>query len=243
MRFDLGYEEWPISRYNGGWRQNEKSGRYWIPDYMSGSDYSGSLLEVNNVAVFRDTFPDGEDQWWCEVSGGFGTFAIVVDTTALPEDAREWLDSLESYPSIDDESLSALEIEAQNEAWKDSVCREFVQCLDKRLSAEFEASAEPEDFGSMDEWIARWKTEVSEGLPEDPEPPAIPDDVDQDMLSEIFYQTANRICEYWRNEQGSDVSINVKKIAAAVTAEDLNSLLGITESTAEDSKQLSMFQE
>lgn len=69
---------------SGCWT-HDKDGRYLVPSHCSGSDYSGSLVEVSNMRAFRESFKAGEDLWWTEVSGGHGTFALVIDMESIPD--------------------------------------------------------------------------------------------------------------------------------------------------------------
>jgi hypothetical protein len=113
-----------------------------IPKYLSGSDYSGTLVERSNRDCWREDFAAGEDQWWVEVSGGHGTFAIVVRLDALPDEAIEFLERLDTYPLADEDANSQLETEAQIEAWDNWAARDFVRALGKKFGCEIDGSAE-----------------------------------------------------------------------------------------------------
>lgn len=119
----------------GRWR-DARDGAYAIVPYCSGSDYSGSLVERSNRDVWRETFADGEDLWWSECHGGHGTFAIVVEISALPEDAIELIEGLEGYPLADEDHHSTLEIEAQDRAWDDWTRRDFARAVAARFDVE-----------------------------------------------------------------------------------------------------------
>ena len=187
----------------GHW-DHDKNGRYLVPQYCSGSDYSGQLVEVSNAQAFSETFSDGNGKWWTEVSGGYGTFAIVIDLEGIPDsdeedspdDLRdqvvEWLHALSLYPLADEDLHSHLEVEAQDEAWKDWAQKDFARAIAKRLSLEDE------------------------------------DTLDADLLSTVFYETSDKIGEYWINEQGDSMWIRVDKIAAKVSQESLDQLLAST---------------
>lgn len=202
-------EDWPISRY-GQWRSahttySHDDAEYLAPDYLGGSDYSGTLVERSNRDVWRETFSEGEDQWWCEVSGDHGTFAIVVRIADMPDEAREFLDALESYPLADEDHHSRLEMEAQDEAWKSWARDDFRKALCKRIEAELCF----DDFdGTFD---------AGEAL----------DDVDDSQIDHVFWEILrNGNGGEWINEQGDQMWIRVDEIAESVSDDDLRMLAG-----------------
>ena len=121
---DIDEDKWPIRTY-GRWdlSRSPKNGKYFVPALLSGSDYSGQLVHRSNYEVWKEKFASGEDKWWCDVSGGHGTYAIVISLERVPEEdeeeAGEILGALEQYPLIDEDHHSHLEMESQEEAWKD----------------------------------------------------------------------------------------------------------------------------
>lgn len=156
MRFDLdqGFNcpKWPLERYNSFDWKVSPSGRYLIDDFLSGSDYSNSsLIQVSNVQVWEETFKDSEGKKWCKIHGGYGTFAIVIDTEQSAPEMNEFLDALACYPSIDDDRLSELEMEAQNEAWDNWGYKEFVKALEKRFEHDLDFPNEKRIFTVFNE--------------------------------------------------------------------------------------------
>jgi hypothetical protein len=125
----------------GDWR-TEGPHTHGVPKYLSGSDYSGTLVERSNRDCWREDFASGEDQWWVEVSGGYGTFAIVVRLDSLPDDAIEFLEKLSTYPLADEDAHSRLEMDAQNEAWDNWAAQDFVRALEKKFDCEIDGAAE-----------------------------------------------------------------------------------------------------
>lgn len=123
-------------RRYGDWHDS-KDGPWLVHNHLSGSDYSGNLTNVSNYQVFQEEFSEGAGIWWDTVSGGHGTFAIVIDTTKAPDEAYDFLCGLEDYPVADDGHHSGLEIEAQNEAWSQDVERDFIRALEKKFDIEF----------------------------------------------------------------------------------------------------------
>lgn len=118
---------WPIDRY-GQWVE-DASGPYVVPAMLSGSDYSGNLIHRANNDEWREVFADGDGKWWADISGGFGTFAIIIDTREMPKEADEFLMALDDYPIANEDWHSQLETEAQDNAWQRWARREFAQAL------------------------------------------------------------------------------------------------------------------
>jgi hypothetical protein len=65
----------------------------FMPNYCSGSDYSGNLCEVSNhkaiIESLPDHFEDGVE--YLSYHGGDGTFGIAIRLDALTEDLLETL--------------------------------------------------------------------------------------------------------------------------------------------------------
>ena len=104
----------------GSW-EDDQNGNYVLPNYVSGSDYSGNLVERSNYDVFRETFADHQGTEWWETPGGHGTFGILVRVdadTRVPE-MGEFFDALSNYPVADESAHSELEMESQQTAWED----------------------------------------------------------------------------------------------------------------------------
>lgn len=197
MRVRIDPQDWPISRY-GRWETDSK-GRYEVPDLLSGSDYSGCLVQRSNHDVWREEFADGEDKWWTAVIGGYCTYAIVVDMESVTDEAKEFLDALDGYCIADDNHHSNMEMQAQSEAWESWARTDFIRALEKRFNVE-----------------------------------DLDDAADSQALFELFHDTADRIGEYWENQQGSEMYIRIDRIVAAVKPE---SFLTVTRTTKEASEQ------
>lgn len=85
------------------------------PAFLSGSDYSGDLINKSNHRVFLERF--GEVEGVYETYGGYGSFGIAIrlDVYNSNEEIKEVIDGLEEYCIIDEEDHSALEYEADQE--------------------------------------------------------------------------------------------------------------------------------
>jgi len=80
------------------------------------SDYSGSTVERSNCEVFLERFGKTPGVW--PVYGGYGTCGVVVLVEKrADEEIKEVLDALEDYPLIDEEHMSNLELEIEDEDW------------------------------------------------------------------------------------------------------------------------------
>lgn len=134
-------DDFPSGLRYGGW-SDDKEGDYLVPGYLSGSDYSGNLVEQSNARAFKETFSRGEDKWWTEVSGGHGTFAIVIATKKVPkktaETVTEFLDGLQSYPLANEDLHSQMEMEAQDEAWENWAAKDFARALEKKFGIDLD---------------------------------------------------------------------------------------------------------
>lgn len=119
------YRDSPSSVY-GHWH-DDKSGRWFVADYLTWSDYSGSTCERSNYETWCETFKSGEGKWWIDVHGGHGTRAVLIRTLAYrnASEVREFLDGLEGYPVADENAMSDLEMRLQEEAWTDWAARDL----------------------------------------------------------------------------------------------------------------------
>ncbi len=186
----------------------DPEGRYFLSDFLSGSDYSGCLVERANYRDFLEDYGDRDGVH--EVYGGHGTFAIAVRIDAIDEDMAAVLDSLEDYPLISDETHGELELEAQNEAWDSWARGDFVAGLEARFSEDgfgelvFVPDGEPKTQGRLF------------GTGERPKPEDLEDAVVR--LFETARETANA---YWEIETGGGAHIDVDRVCDAVTADML----------------------
>jgi hypothetical protein len=144
MKLKIGSGDRVVSLYSGDaledvrygrWRDDSR-GRYLVPALLSGSDYSGSLVERSNFESFADDF-SGAD-WWTDAPGGHGTFAIVIDMDRIPEEAIEFLNGLQDYPLADEDRHSALETEAQDQAWENWAADDFRRGLERKFDVELD---------------------------------------------------------------------------------------------------------
>ena len=88
-----------------------------VIEYATGSDYSGSLVEVSNARCLKKDFP-----WLVELYGGHGTQGLAyLGKRENQSDALiEAIDALTQYPLYSDDDHSQLEMERPDEAWSES---------------------------------------------------------------------------------------------------------------------------
>ena len=187
---------------------------WFIPEYASGSDYSGNLVEQCNFKVIREQSDacEFEDADIIEYSGGHGTFALAIRVGALDvgpieddadlEDRQGNIDSLietitglEDYPLADESELSEMENNAQNEAWEDYARSEFKTELTKYFRVQCDA-LEPEQWAILADMLD-----------------------DTDWLSDSFADTIawdlqNYSNACWENEQGDSMYLDVERLVS-----------------------------
>jgi hypothetical protein len=183
-------------------------GHYFLSDFLSGSDYSGCLVERANYRDFLADF--GERDGVHEAYGGHGTFAVAVRIDAIDDEMTAVLDALEDYPLISEETHGEMELEAQDEAWESWAESDFVRELEGRFGEDafaelvYAPDGEPEGQSRLFETGER-------------RPPAdLADAVRQ--LFETARETAN---EYWIDETGGNAWIDLDRVCDAIDGDML----------------------
>lgn len=104
----------------GSWSER-KTADEWMPitlfPHSSGSDYSGGDVEKSNHRVLEAD--EHVMRRSVLIYGGHGTYGIAYIGQPTRK-IREMCDSLDSYPLLDEDDHSELEIELETEAWGDS---------------------------------------------------------------------------------------------------------------------------
>lgn len=191
----------PLSNYSGeitdisyGKWHDDKKGNLFIPALLSGSDYSGSLVEKSNNKAFQEEFASGDREWWTDAPGGHGTFAIVIDMDKVPDDisddVAEFFQKLEDYPLADEDLHSQMEHEAENEAWENWAKADFKKALERRFDIDLDEEKIPEDkiyevyHQAMDKGNVEWVNEQGSDMYIDIE--RLVRNVPREMLWETF---------------------------------------------------------
>jgi hypothetical protein len=109
--------------------------------------------------------------------------------------------ALADYPLLDEDHHSHLEIEAQNEAWESSYQDDAARALNAKIEAQTGVEVDLDDYP------------------------------DKDDLWTYFWETADRIGEYWENEQGDSMYLDVKAIVEAMDVKEIKTALAECGST------------
>lgn len=113
--------------------------RIWIDRHTLSSDYVGSFVDRANLVSLMDECPDIVEEWHLDYGGTVGGWEFELDESGDWVEGAEWdgdqfrilvesLDSLESYPILDEQVWTELEQEALGEAWEEawkSIEREY----------------------------------------------------------------------------------------------------------------------
>lgn len=170
------------------------------PDWCGYSSYGDTgLVGKANFKHFQDRYSEPEI---LTASYGWDGESIVADLRFASEDLIESIVALEDYPLADEELYSELEMEEQASAWEDTYSRDWFKILADKLGPYAADDAE-----------MYWAEELIE---------ATVSDQAAFVLFERCREAANL---YWEVEDlSSEAYINMDRIAAQLTGEDLVSL-------------------
>lgn len=99
----------------------------FVSDFTGSSDYSGGLPYLSNCEVLLEEYNSPECR---ELIGGHGSRSVAIDPRYLSEELMESLESLESYPVLDEEHWSELGEKLKTEAfenWVESDLRRYIE--------------------------------------------------------------------------------------------------------------------
>jgi hypothetical protein len=160
-----------------------------------GGDYCGSTHHIANARYLLQRFSSPELRG---CGGGYGSQGVIVDPRYLSEELLELLQSLESYPVLCEEELSSYELELQDETWEHTIRREWERALESALSSLL-----------SDEELAETTVES----------------LSEESLFSLFSHCAELSNTYWEAETGTNVWIDVDRVAESLSEELLSSLL------------------
>lgn len=167
----------------------------WLPSYCMGGDYCGSTHHIANARYLLRQFSAPQLR---ECSGGHGSQGVIVDPRYLSEELLELLQSLESYPILCEEELSSYELELQDETWEHTVRRDWERALESAL---LELSG---------------NEELAETIVES---------LSEESLFSLFSHCAELSNTYWEAETGTNVWIDIDRIAESLSSQLLLELL------------------
>ena len=147
----------------------------------------------------------GEHEFGHWAVGWYRLWLIHESDSAALECADSWAASLSDYPVADEDDLSEVEYEAEQEAWDNWGGREWRQTVEKALQA-----YAPDDAGPY------WADEILETLPGE-----------RDNFWELWHTLANRgsWCCY---HESDGPNFNFEDPAALLTADVLATLTGLS---------------
>lgn len=165
-----------------------------MPEHMVGGDYSGDSSTRANYTSFMAEF--GEVPGVIAIYGSHGSYAVGIRIEAVNEEMVEILEKLQDYPIIDEEKMSEVESEWENEAWENWARSDFRRALTRKFPAR-------ED--DIDEFFD------NEGE-------------DFDTVWALFEDARERSNTDWRTEH-SGMHIDIDRVVAAVDEEDLDAAI------------------
>lgn len=128
-----------LDRYTAGHeKDDEHTALVYVPELLSGSDYSGGSVTIANFRAFKEQFKDSQGADWWELYGGHGTYAVAIRAACENEAIIEFFEGLENYPCANDELMSEVEREAEDESWESWIRSDF----ERALKAQFPESEE-----------------------------------------------------------------------------------------------------
>jgi hypothetical protein len=170
----------------------------FVSDFTGSSDYSGGLPYLSNCEVLLEEYNSPECR---ELIGGHGSKAVVIDPRYLSEELMESLESLESYPVLDEEHWSELGEKLKGEAfesWVESDLRRYIE----------EALVE-----ALLEGGAREREEAEEEAEE------MAENASDDILWQILYEADSDGC-LWEEEYNS-MHCNLDRIDSSLIVDKL----------------------
>ncbi len=154
--------------------------------------YEASSLYRSNNRTFQDAY---EKELVLADGDADG---LSLDIRYITHEMLEDIESLENYPLLSDNDHSELELEDQQKAWEDWVADEFSDALCKQLALIF-----------SDEEDAEERAE------------ALIDALSPSALYALFVSLSERTNTYWEEERNYGPWIDCKRIADALSSEDL----------------------
>ena len=180
----------------------------FVPTYCGFSDYSRTgLVGKANYNVFTDpsSTPDPFDAV-LKVGYGWNGQGVCLDVRFATDEQIETIRALESYPLISDDEHSQLEMEAWEEAWRDTYASEWRDGIAKLLDAYAPAEAD-----------AFWGEETLDALP------------DADAKLERLFLACQEQVQEWPivEDLSCGAYVDLQRILEEVDVSDLRDLTGL----------------
>lgn len=105
---------------------------YYASPLLSFGDYDNSCaVERSNVRVFMEEF--GQDPYVMRKRGDYSSEIIYIDIMCDNEEIISTLCALADYPAMDDQDVSAMEMEMEEEDWSSWMKRDFKKRIEKKF--------------------------------------------------------------------------------------------------------------
>lgn len=108
-------------------RVPQERATHFVPNYMLGSDYSGDTVELANFELMQEEHADKV----VLLHGGHWTRGVAIPLNSESDELADILEGLETYPVIDEDQMSHVEMRLQDEAWENWARSDFKRVLRK----------------------------------------------------------------------------------------------------------------
>ena len=110
---------------------------YYFSPLLSFGDYDNSCdVERSNVRTFEERFKEFKGIDWVKVTGAYSSESIAIKLLSTNEEIIDCLNALADYPVMDDEDVSEMFTEMENEAWNNWLERDFRSAVVKNYDAD-----------------------------------------------------------------------------------------------------------
>lgn len=144
---------------------------WFLPEYAQGGDYAGSLIHKSNqqqllelCADLDESIDDACRPWFLELVGHHGGFGVAIHVRRAPDDVIEVLERLDNHPVLDEDALTTLEAEMEEEAWESWAEREYRDAIERafadRENGDVEVDADEIDAGDLRDHFEQWSDET-----------------------------------------------------------------------------------
>lgn len=104
---------------------------------LSGGDYASSCaVEYSNYLEWIELFADTLSVDWWTVSGGYGSYGIAIRVDTENSEILEMIGSLSDYCVINEDRLSQVEMEWQDDTYRRDTAQEFIEGIEKEFEIE-----------------------------------------------------------------------------------------------------------
>lgn len=178
--------------------------------YASFGDYDNSSgVERSNARIFNEL------PYVTQRTGDYGSVSTGIDETDLEHitfeqltELQEQCDGLSNYPCLDEEDVSRVEMELQQEAW-DSWCRaDFKQELLKQLLYRLHYGLH---ILALDVYTSELPDQLETRVDE------LPDEI----IDTLFHEACEDTNTYWQIESGGNAYIDLKRVVAGVSLDSI----------------------